>query len=57
MLTNVWQLLEPDGFSLSKTIKDRDHIMIRVWSKKFFTHTIILHDSVYSNGYCGAQSG
>lgn len=36
MLTNVWQLLEPDGFSLSKTIKDRDHIMIRVWSKKFF---------------------
>lgn len=37
---------EPDGFSLSETIKDQDHIMIQVWSKKFFMHTVILHDNV-----------
>lgn len=40
---------------VSKTITDRDHIMIQVWWKKFFVHTMILHDNVYSSGYCGAQ--
>lgn len=49
-------VIEPHSFSLSETIKDQDHIMIQVWSKKFFMHTVILHGNVYGNRYFGAQS-